>query len=263
MDSTVSSIPRGLRITIAVLLIIFLAALSLDRAYLAGINLKNLMSWQKPASSSDTIVVSADAKVVAVPDVALTTLSVESRGKTPADVLADNRKKMNDMTSYLKGLGIADKDIRTSQFNLMPNYVYNSDAGRQDIDGYILTQSLDVKIRDLKKVGDVLSEAVNRGANQVGQLSFIIDDPAQLLQQARLDAIKKAQDKAQSLAAAAGLKIGKVRNFSEDLGGDYYQPMMAQSARNMTGMGTGGGSPDIQPGSNEVNVTVSLTFEVE
>lgn len=255
-------IPAAIKILISLFLLIWLGALGFDRAMQAGINWKNLAHWQNPRSTNDTISVTAEGKTTAIPDVGLISLSVESRNKTVAQVQTDNTKKMNLVVDYLKGLKIDAKDIRTTQYNLYPNYSYDPKNGKQNLDGYQLTQTVEVKIRDLDKVGEVLSGSIERGANQVGQLTFSIDDPEKLQQEARVKAITKARAKAATLAQAAGVNLGKVRSFSENVNNPAPYPMYY--ARDMAvGMESKALAPQIEAGSQEILVNVTMSYEIE
>ncbi len=254
-------IPLGVRAVISILFIAWLAAFGLDRAFQAGIDWKNLQHWQSPTSTNDTIAVSAEGKVTAIPDVGVISLSVESRGPSVAAVQADNTKKMNQVVDYLKQQKIEDKDVRTTQYNLYPTYSYVPQTGKQNLDGYQLTQAVEVKVRSLDKVGDILAGALERGANQVGQLSFTIDDPDTYQQQARLQAIEKARAKAEVLAKAAGVRLGKVRSFSESA--NTPPPYPIPYAAGMGMMKTDAApAPEVQAGSQDVTVNVNLTFEI-
>ena len=256
-------VPPALKLLIAILLVGWLAALGFDRAFQAGINWKNLQHWQVPHSTNNTISVTAEGKVTAVPDVGLISFSVENRGTTVAQVQTDNTKKMNDITSFLKTSGVADKDITTSQYNLYPVYTYVPNSGKQNLDGYQLTQTLQVKIRALDKAGDLLAGAIQRGANQVGQLSFTIDDPDALMQQARLQAVAKARAKAETLAQSAGAKLGKLASFSENPSSYVPGPIMYGRAEAMMGAPAALPSPQVNPGSQDITDNVSLSFEIE
>ncbi len=263
MDFTsLPKLPGWLKITLATVITIWLVALALDRALQAGINFNNLNHWQTPRPNNDTISISGEGKETAIPDIGVVALSVESRGKTVAEVQTDNTKKMNDILDYVKSLNIENKDIRTSQYNLYPIYAYEQNTGKQKLDGYQLTQTVEVKIRDLDKVGRVLSGATERGANQVGQLTFTIDDPEKVQAAARLKAVKNARAKAEALAEAAGVRLGKIRSFTENINSPSPYPMYY--ARDMAALGSEMKSaPNIEAGSQEIVVNVSLSFEIE
>jgi hypothetical protein len=255
-------LPAKLKTTLVVVVAVWLAALGLDRVFQAGISWQNLNHWQKPISTNDTIAVTAEGKVTAIPDVGLISLAVESRGAKVSSVQTDNTKKINDIIAFLKGLGVEAKDLRTSQYNLSPIYSYDPKTGQQNLDGYSLHQTVEVKIRQLDKVGDILAGSLERGANQVGQLSFTIDDQDKLQQEARLKAIAKARAKAEDLAQAAGVRLGRVRSFSENINTPSPYPMYY--ARDMAvGLESKAAAPAIETGSQDIVVNVSLSFEID
>jgi hypothetical protein len=114
-----------------------------------------------------------------------------------------------------------------------------------------------VKVRDFDIIGDLLSGVVQNGANTVSQLSFTVEDPALLENQARAKAIAKAKDKAKSIAKTAGFRLGKLLSLNE---GSYYPvPMFSTAERKDVGTPT----PTIEPGSYEVTINVTLTYEIK
>ncbi|MCX6737843.1 MAG: SIMPL domain-containing protein [Candidatus Parcubacteria bacterium] len=219
--------------------------------------------------SKNTITVSGEGEIYAKPDLALDTFTVTTEAKTVEKAVTDNTGKMNAIIDAMKALGIEDKDLKTTSFNIYPRYEYKTDYSVQTdvwpkpetrvLVGYEVNQSLEVKIRDMTKVGDVLQKAVDAGANQVGGLQFTIDDPDTLKDQARDEAIKQAKDKAEILANQLGVKLTKITNFSE--GGYYPQPLYYDSS-SAKGMGELSATPDIQTGENKITVNVSITYEI-
>lgn len=208
-----------------------------------------------------TISVEGEGKVTAVPDIAELTFGVQTGPQKTANAAKDIlTKSMNAAFEAVKALGIEEKDISTEYLSLNPSYDWNE--GRQTLRGYEGSQQLRVKVRDLDKVSDVLSAAVNAGANQAGGVQFTIDDPQGLRAEAREKAIKNAQEKAEVLADQLGVKIVKLQSFNE---GGGYSPPMPYMAKAMEGVGGGvedAGVP-LPPGEQEIQVNVSLTFEVK
>jgi uncharacterized protein YggE len=127
--------------------------------------------------------------------------------------------------------------------------------------GYKLEQDVQVKIRDFTKIGDVLSQTTTVGANVVGDLQFTIDNPEQFKEQARAKAIAQAKTNAQNLAKESGIGLGKIINVYEN-----YNYPMAYSVNAKAGMGGGvaesAPAPVIQPGQQEIDVTINLTYQV-
>lgn len=219
--------------------------------------------------------VSGEGKVITVPDIARFTFSVVNEGgKDIAALQQDNTKKVNAIIDFLKSKKVASKDISTEQYNLEPRYQTSNCGWRANgsepaicppptIVGYTVTQTVAVKVRDLTKVGDVLAGVVAQGANTVSQLTFTIDDPAKAEAEARGRAIKQAQEKAQAMAQAGDFRVGRLLSIED---GNYYPERLYKSAA----FGIGGADtsesvpvPTIEPGSQEVQITVIARYEIE
>lgn len=242
------------------LLIAFVALLIVQKGY----DLQQTFKNQKPAN---TIAVSGEGKVQAVPDLATVTIGVLSQGTTAVDVKNQNNDKVNKVIAYIKAQGVDSKDITTSQFSFYPQQDYNN--GVPKITGYQGNQTVTVKVHGVDKSQDtlntILDGAVNNGANEIDGVSLSVENPDALQQQARKLAIDNAKSKAQELAQEAGLSLGKVVNIAESSGG-YPGPI--PYAANSMAMGMGGVAaksvaPDIQTGSQEIDETMSVTFEVK
>ena len=208
-----------------------------------------------------TVTVDGEGKVTAKPDIAIINLSVVSQGKTVKQVTLDGNQKMTAVTGEVKKLGVDEKDMVTSSYNLYPEYAYPENQQPQ-IRGYSLNQGITVKVRKLDTVDDVLDAGIKAGANQVGQLSFDIDEDSALKNEARDKAFKKAREKADQMASAAGVSIGRVITFSEG----YVPPPVPVYRGYDMAYATGAEAvpaPSIEPGSKELTVTVSVTYEIE
>jgi len=214
--------------------------------------------------------VDATGKAISVPDVAKFTFSVITEGgKDVAALQKTNTDQTNAAISYLKDQGVAVKDIKTAGYNINPRYQYypcsnTSPCRAPDITGYSVNQSVEVKVRDFGKAGTVLSGVVSNGANSVSGLTFTTDDPTAVEDDARADAIKKAQVKAESIAKAGGFTLGRLLSINESSDGSSQPPYPYA-------YGLGGSNdaavqkvsaPTIEPGSQEVNVSVSLQYEI-
>lgn len=204
-----------------------------------------------------TVTVSAEGKVTVIPDTTRINISVVTDGKTADEVQQKNTETMNKVLEYVKGTGVEAKDIKTSFYNLYPRYDYV--GGRQIPAGFSLTQGVEIKVRDLKKVGEIVTGTVARGANQVSGIEFFVDDPEAARAEARAEAFEKARAKAKEVAKLARVRLGKVVTFSESVSGE--PPIFYPKALEF-GLG-GGGAPDTQPGSQEVAVNVNVVFEIK
>ena len=179
----------------------------------------------------------------------------------------ENTKKVNKAIEFVKSKAINEKDIKTQSYNVQPRYQYFNcprDGGAcppPAIVGYTITQSVLVKVRDFAKVGDLLSGVVGQGANSVSDLSFTLDDPTMVQNEARAEAINKAHAKAESLARAGGFALGRLISIEE---GNMYQPPIyaMESAKYGMGGGVTSSAPSIEPGSQEVNISVMLKYEI-
>ena len=205
---------------------------------------------------------SAEGKVVAIPDIAQFSFSVVTQGGVELqDTQSDNTNKANAAIAFVKSEGVDGKDITTQGYNVEPRYQYFDCSGRQssvcppyEIVGYTITQTVLVKVRDFKVIGDLLAGVVENGANTVSQLSFTVEDPALLENQARAQAIAKAKSTAKSIAKAGGFRLGKLLLINE---GSYYPGPMFSTAEERDGA-----TPTIEPGSYDVTIHITLTYEI-
>ncbi|MBI3626758.1 SIMPL domain-containing protein [Candidatus Uhrbacteria bacterium] len=226
----------------------------------------------RPAEVRDTITINGEGKVTAIPDTAYVTLGLTVEKKEVAQAQKENNQKMNDVIAGLKNLGIKDADIQTTDYRINTVYDYvpapmpksNSYMppvpGRQVIRGYEVSQSVRVKIKNLDKIGDVLTLAGGKGLNQVSGVSFDLDDPEKLKQMAREKALNNAKEKAQALARVSGARLGKIVSFSE-YGGDSPRPMPMYYAQDST-VASAPSVPQIQGGTMEITITATVSYEI-
>ncbi|MEW6610425.1 MAG: SIMPL domain-containing protein [Patescibacteria group bacterium] len=200
--------------------------------------------------------VSGEGKVIIAPDIALVQVGVATQPKvSAADAVKENTFIMNRVMKVVTDAGITREDIKTMNYALNPQYEFPD--GKQRLLGYVVSQDVQLKIRDLTKVGDIIGAATNAGANQVNDIQFTLENPEAARADARAKAIEAARRKASTIASAAGLRIGKLINFYEvELPGPipYYD-------------GKGGGGADlsvpVSQGMYEVVVSVNLVYEIK
>jgi len=210
----------------------------------------------------NTISFSATGKVFANPDLALTTFSVITEEKTATQALTKNSESMNNVIEFMKSQGVEDKDLKTTVFNIYPRYEWHESKssyypqGERVLVGYEVRQSLEVKIRDMEKIGVLIEGATNAGANEVGSLQFTFDNEDELKAQAREQAIDKAKEKAKELAIQLGVKLGKITDFQEDLISPIFYEMKAASEVG------GGATPQIETGQSLISSSVIITYEI-
>ena len=210
------------------------------------------------ATSDGTLLnVSAQAEARRVPDIATISAGVVTQAADGNTAMRQNAEQMAKVVSAIKAAGIADKDVQTSGISLNPQYRYVENEA-PSITGYQATNTVSLKVRDITKLGKVLDSLAAQGANQINGPSFQIDQPEPVYDEARLAALKKAKDRAETYAKALDLKVRRIISISEGGGGGFRPvPMMAMSARGKAEMDTA-----VSPGETEVSVSLDVVFEL-
>jgi uncharacterized protein YggE len=203
-----------------------------------------------------TISVTGTGKVVLSPDVADLRLGVSSAARTVREARNDAASKMTAVITALKQLGIDDKDIQTTTLSLQPSYDYSTNTNPPRLTGYVLSNAVAVTVRDLAKVGDAIDNSLAAGATTLDGVSFRVADETNAEKQARQAAMAEAQAKAKTLADAAGVSISGVASISESVAPIPY-PMYYGAA---AGAATKDVSTPVQPGTNEISVTLTVVY---
>lgn len=212
------------------------------------------------ATTTNTVSFSGEGKVLAKPDVAVINLSIVTEATTSKAAQDENSRKSRTVTDFLTKQDVDDKDIKTTGYNIYPQYQYPQNQKPQ-ISGYQVNQAIQVKVRDLDKTDTILDGIVSAGVNQVNSFQLTIDDPEALRAEARKKAIEAANEKADTLKSQLNIRLGRIVNFSESSGGAYPVPMYESSYKGM-GMG-GGGGPSVPTGENEIVVDVTITYQIK
>jgi len=214
--------------------------------------------------TKSTIRVSDTGVIYAKPDLAIISFSVKNEAKTVDIAMKENVEQMNRIIDAIKKQGVESKDLKTTNFNIYPRYEYHEKKeippyypqGERVLVGYEIIQSLQVKIRDMEKIGKIIEGATTAGANQVGNLQFTIDKQDEFKKQAREQAINKAKTKAEELALQLGVNLVRIINFSETSVLPRFYGLDEAS-----GLG-GEKAPQIEIGENKIEVTVFITYEI-
>jgi uncharacterized protein len=216
------------------------------------------------------ITVQGEGEVMARPDIGEFSFSVMAEGKDATEAQQKSAEAINAVLASLKESGVEEKDIKTANYYLNPKYRYEATVctvnycppSNPVIDGYEVSQTVTVKVRDLAKSGELISKVGDKGATNISGLSFTIDDESGLKAEARAKAIADAKEKADKLAEDLDVRIVRMTGYWEDQGGyypmydkSYYggADMMAESASV---------SPDMPLGENTIRSTISITYEV-
>jgi uncharacterized protein len=212
-----------------------------------------LVSAEEPAPS---ITVVGSGSVSGVPDTAEVTAGVVTQAATASQAMSQNSAAMEQVLKALAALGIADRDIHTTNVSIVPQRASSqpSRPAPSPVVGYEVTNQVRVRVRNLSSLGRLLDTLVSQGANALGGIGFSIADPAPLLEQARSKAMADARQKAQVYATAAGVKVGRVI---------FIRDASATPPRPMSGRMIAMGATPIAPGEQELEVSVSVTYALE
>lgn len=249
---------------LSVILFIFLMVVTVWFAVAIQNKIKEGKYIGQEIEAKNTITVSETGEIYAKPDLALTTFSVITEAKTVTEAMSDNTQNMNAIISVMKDEGIEEKDLKTTSFTIYPRYewrkieteIYPYPPGKRVLVGYEVRQSLQVKIREMGEIGDIIQGATDAGANQVGDLQFTIDQEDELKKQARGQAIDKAKLKAQEMASQLGVSLVRITHFSESAVFPRFYELMKEVAVGIPE------APQIEIGENKIEVTVTITYEI-
>lgn len=206
--------------------------------------------------------VSGEGEMAVVPDMAILSLTVLQQAETAEAALTANNAAMRNVVGALHERGVEERDIQTSQFQIFPRHEQtdpkdaNSQPGK--IVGYQVSNALTVRVRDLSKLGALLDQSVKLGVNEGGQISFTNDNPEAALTEARKKAVAQALAKAKTLTDAAGIKLGRIIEMSENSVRPMAQPMMRMAMAKVAS-----DSVPVAAGENTYNVTVNVTFSLQ
>lgn len=221
-----------------------------------------------PALADDpgpTIAVTGHGEVMAAPDTAYITSGVTTRGETAAAALEANSLAMQDILETLTAAGIAERDIQTSNFSVNPNYVYSDSRDEEGytrpprIDGYQVSNTVTVRVRDLDSLGAVLDRAVSVGANTINGISFTIDDPSELLDHARKSAFSDARAKAELYAEEAGVDLEGLYSITEISGATPPRPLAMEAQA----FDRAAASVPIAQGELSFSINVQVVWELD
>ena len=226
---------------------------------LAGV----MLMTATPSFAHDTetsigkITVSATGNSYQAPDVATVSAGVVTQAATAQEAMRANASQMNAVMDSLKAAGIQQRHIQTSQLSLNPQYDYQN-RKQPRITGYEARNTVTARSEDLDQVGPMLDALVSSGANNINGINFSIKDAKAAKSEARIEAVKDARRKAEEMAAAAGVSLGKILQMSESSHQSGPRPMMRAMA-----MDTAESSTPIAGGEQALSVTVNMTFAID
>jgi len=203
-------------------------------------------------TKTEMFTVTGEGKATAVPNIAQVTLGITSSAGTVMEAQNRANSVINKISADLKKLGVGDKDIQTTSYNLRREY-------DKSISGYVVDINLLVKLHQFDKLDQAIDIATKDGANQIGGLIFTLDDATRekVENEARTQAIEAAKRKADQISKESGITLGRIINVSEN-SPISPRPMFAMVEKTV---GSGPIDTQIQPGSSEISITVALSYE--
>jgi uncharacterized protein len=204
------------------------------------------------AETQRTITVTGEGIVETTPDQATISLGVTTNADTAVAALAANSEAMAKMLEQLKAAGVAPADLQTSNLSLNPSWSGYDSSSSPSISGYVASNMLNVRVRDLDALGTILDAAVSDGANTMNGITFGLSEPNPVMNEARTRAVADATSRATVLATAAGASLGPIVSMTE--GGTFPGPAPMFRAE--------GASVPIETGELAMTASVTVTFEI-
>lgn len=206
-----------------------------------------------------SISVSSEGTVKVKPDMVYINVGVQTENKSSKVAQQENTTKMNKVMQVLKGLKIADVDIKTSQYTIYPMETYSEKDKVSVVTGYRVNNTLEITIRDISKVGAVIDAVTASGANTVSNIRFTVADPDKYYLQALQNATVKAKAKADTLAKQFGIKIGLPSQINETSGGSN-PPIMYSAMDSAKSSVEAAPMTNISSGELEIKASVGLVY---
>jgi uncharacterized protein len=204
-----------------------------------------------------TVSVSGLGQVRVEPDQASIQVGVQTRAQTAQEAIAENSQQMNALLDSLRQAGISDQDIQTQSFRLHPLFEDQRDPEQQlrQIVGYHVENVVEVQIRNLDEIGEILDQTIDAGGNILGNIRFEVGNRSALINEAREAAMQDARQKAEQLAQAAGARVGEVLTIEEtELTPRPAPPIRADIPE---------AAVPIEPGAETIVVNVLVTWQLQ
>jgi uncharacterized protein len=226
--------------------------------FAAAVFAATVAAQAQPSPPERRVIVIGEGSVRAAPDYAELRSGVTTTAKTAKEATDANSRLMAAINAALLNAGIEQKDIQTARFSLQPVYTSRQPNTEQKLTGFTVSNQVEVTIRQIDKVGEILDRLVTAGATDAGNVEFLHADPAKALDQAREAALADARRKAELYAHAAGLSLGGVTWITEDSG---HAPPGPMAALRVSG---GMAAPvPIAAGEDTLRVRITVAFEME
>ncbi len=227
------------------------------------------------AAEPATVSFSGHGEVTAVPDIANISLTLRKESSTAKEAQENVATKEKRVLDFLKGKNVDEKDIKTVNASVYPKYEYQKYpgvsnecrgdecyyGGKQVLIGYEASESINIKVRKVDDAGAIMQGLGDIGVSDLNGPNYAIDNEDGLKAEARKKAIDEAKEKAKVLAKDLGIRLGKIKSFSET--GNYY-PIMYGKAEMMDSAGSSAPAPaELPKGENTVSSDVTITYEIK
>lgn len=213
--------------------------------------------------ATNIISVSGQGEIIAVPDIATFSFTVSEENKVVTQAQEKATSKMNAVIDFLKKNGVADKDVKTTSYTIYPRYEYADIApgyGNQVLAAYVVSQTIEVKVRKIDNAGTLLSGIGSLGGTNVSGLTLSVDNYDDLVKEARSKAIADARANAQKLAKDLGVELGRITSYYDQSPMPYY----SARAEAMGGVYADKVSaPQLPAGENKIVSTINVNYEIK
>lgn len=212
----------------------------------------------EPEPVEHTINVDGEGRVTVVPDIATLSLGVETRGESVETAQGENTRVMNNMIEQVKAVGVVSDDLQTVNYNVREDRRWNPETQDYDSLGWVVSQTLEVTLRDVDLVPEVLSVAGKNGVTNVNGPNFRVDDPESQMASARKEAVADAKEKAEAIAEALGVELDGVVAYDEFTGG----PPVFRAFSTIAESADAEVVPEIETGTEELKLNVNITYRI-
>lgn len=214
-----------------------------------------------PLPPQRTLVVTGSGMIQMTPDIAYINIGVHTEKPTATDAVTENNTQTQQVINAIKAAGVDSKDIQTTNFSIYPNTQYDPQTNQKIGTTYVVDNTVNVTVRKLDQLGDMLDAAVKVGANSVNSIQFDVFDKSSYLKQARTQAVKDAQTQAQQLASDSGVTLGNIQTLS--FVNNIPMPVMDTFGKGGGGVMAAAASVPVQSGQMTLTVTVNITYEIK
>jgi len=218
------------------------------------------ISQSNVSQQNNGIWVTGVGTVTVTPDVAILSLGVEAQDSTVVAAQQQAAAAMADIMDALKSNGVEEKDIATQYYSISPVYSYERETGKQTLEGYKVSNTLNVKIRNIGNAGIIIDAVANAAGDytRINSITLTVDQPEQYNEQAREAAMNDAANRAKQLAKLSGVKLGKATYINESLNSSsrtiYYDAVLKEAAPSV--------ATSISPGETEITLTVQVVYSI-